>query len=49
MHRVHRLGLGTAGLMLVVWVGLSWGGPPNNDVSDNLGNTAGGTNALIRS
>jgi hypothetical protein len=28
-------------------VGMSWGGPPNNDVSDALGNTAGGTNALV--
>jgi hypothetical protein len=26
----------------------SWGaGPPNNDVSDSFGNTAGGTNALV--
>jgi len=24
----------------------SWAGPPNNDPSDNLGNTAGGTTAL---
>jgi hypothetical protein len=33
MHRLHRLTLGIAGLVLILWVSLSWGGPPNNDVS----------------
>src|SRR5262249_10891633 len=46
MHRVHHLALGIVGLMLLVGVGRSWAGPPNNDVSDALGNTAGGTSAL---
>src|SRR5262245_8244175 len=46
MHRVYRLAGGVAGLVLMLGVGLSWGGPPNNDVSDAQGNTAGGTGAL---
>src|SRR5207249_2023369 len=47
MHRRYRLVGGVAGLVLLLGVGLSWGGPPNNDVSDAMGNTAGGTNALV--
>src|SRR5215470_2332765 len=47
MHRVYRLAGGVAGLVLMLGVGLSWGGPPNNDVTDAQGNTAGGTNALM--
>src|SRR5215471_19840674 len=46
MHRVSCLAGGVAGLVLLLGVGLSWGGPPNNDVSDAQGNTAGGTGAL---
>jgi hypothetical protein len=46
MNRVHRLVVGLAGVILLLWVGLSWGGPPpNNDFSLD-GNTAGGTGAL---
>src|SRR5262249_62104620 len=47
MHRIYRLAGGVISLVLLLGVGLSWGGPPNNDVSDALGNTAGGTNALL--
>src|SRR5262249_10617971 len=47
MHRRHHLTLGLVGLLLLVGVGRSWGGPPNNDVSDAMGNTAGGTGALL--
>ena len=47
MHRRHHLTLGLVGLMLLVGVGQSWGGPPNHDVSDAVGNTAGGTDALL--
>src|SRR5262252_1079746 len=47
MHRGPHLVLGIVGLMLLVGVSQSWGGPPNNDVSDALGNTAGGTAALF--
>ncbi|MDD5266436.1 MAG: tail fiber domain-containing protein [Methylococcales bacterium] len=36
-----------AGLTLALGVAPSWAGPPNNDVSDARGNTAGGTNALL--
>src|SRR5262245_3473209 len=43
MYRVARLAGGVAGLVLMLWVGWSWGqAPPNNDTSLN-GNTAGGT------
>src|SRR5262245_38348550 len=47
MHRVNRLIGGVVGGVLLLGVGLSWGGPPNNDVTDAQGNTAGGTNALM--
>src|SRR5215471_20208977 len=47
MHHRHHLTLGLVGLMLLGGVSQSWGGPPNNDVSDANGNTAGGTNALL--
>ena len=37
-----------AGLVFTLAGASSWGaGPPNNDVSDSFGNTAGGTNALV--
>jgi hypothetical protein len=35
-----------AGLILMLGGAPSWGAPPNNDVSDAAGNTAGGTGAL---
>src|SRR5262249_34972581 len=44
-YRPHRL-LGIIALVGLLGVSPSWGAPPNNDVSDALGNTAGGTNAL---
>ena len=47
MNRVWGKAFVVAGLVLMLWRGLSWGGPPNNDVSDAAGNTAGGTNALF--
>jgi hypothetical protein len=34
------------GLLLLLWVGPSWGGPPNPTGSDAQENTAGGANAL---
>ena len=43
MHRNYRLAGGVMSLVLLLGVGLSWGGPPNNDVSDAMGNTAGDT------
>jgi len=46
-HRPHRT-LGIIALVcLLGGVSQSRGGPPNNDVSDALANTAGGTNALM--
>src|SRR5215470_924387 len=36
-----------AGLALMLGVTLSWGGPPNPTASDDEGNTAGGSGALI--
>jgi hypothetical protein len=36
-----------AGLVFTLAGASSWAGPPNNDVSDEWGNTAGGTNALV--
>jgi hypothetical protein len=47
MNRVHRLVVGIAGVILLLWVGLSWGGPPNPTPSDPQGNTAGGFEALL--
>jgi hypothetical protein len=48
MNRVHRLVVGLVGVILLLWVGLSWGPgpPPNIDISLD-GNTAGGTGALV--
>src|SRR5262245_40717918 len=46
MHRITRLAGGVLGLVLILAVRPSWGGHANNDVSDALGNTAGGSNAL---
>src|SRR5262249_48977588 len=45
-HRSHRT-LGMMALVCLLGVSQSWGGPPNNDVSDALGNTAGGSAALF--
>ena len=39
--------LGIAGLLLLLGIGHSWAGPPNPTPTDNLGNTAGGTGALV--
>ena len=39
--------LGIAGLLLLLGSGLAWAGPPNPTASDNAGNTAGGSSALI--
>src|SRR2546421_8606706 len=47
MHRVCRLTGGVACLVLLLWGGLSWGEPSNPTPSDNLGNTAGGSNVLL--
>src|SRR5215470_7525160 len=47
MYRIHHLALGIVGLVCLLEVGQSWGGPPNNDPSDALANTAGGSNALV--
>ena len=46
MRKMPRLVGGSTGLILLLWVGLSWGGPPNPTPSDAQGNTAGGTGAL---
>jgi hypothetical protein len=48
MNRVHRLVVGLVGVILLLWVGLSWGGgPPNPTPSDSQRNTAGGEEALF--
>ena len=47
MHRVWGLVIVITGLVLMLGVTSSWGGPPNNDISDALANTAGGTGALV--
>src|SRR6185295_3668261 len=44
MNRITALVV--AGLILMVGVTPSWGGPPNPTASDAADNTAGGTNAL---
>jgi len=45
---MNRLtGLVIAGLMLMLGVAQSWGGPPNPTDSDANGNTAGGSGALL--
>ena len=46
MHRVWSKAVVVAVLVLMLERGWSWGAPPNNDVSDSLGNTAGGSGAL---
>jgi hypothetical protein len=46
MNRVHRLVVGIAGVILLLWVWLSWGAPPPNPTASNQRNTAGGTGAL---
>ena len=46
MNRITRL-VPIAGLVLMLRITLSWGGPPNPTPSDGNGNTAGGTNALV--
>src|SRR6516165_9392644 len=46
MKNVWGKAFGIAGLILMLGGTLSWGAPPNNDESDALGNTAGGTGAL---
>ena len=46
--KTHHLARAVAGLIFTLGGVSSWGaGPPNNDVSDSFGNTAGGTNALV--
>src|SRR5262245_52792008 len=45
MHSISRLAIGIVSLVLVE-ITLSWGEPPNNDVSDVRGNTASGSGAL---
>jgi hypothetical protein len=47
MNRVWGKAFVIAGLILLLGGAPSWGAPPNNDVSDAGGNTAGGTNALF--
>ena len=39
---------GAATLLMLLGNELSWAGPPNPTASDALGNTAGGSNALLR-
>ena len=46
MNRVWGKAFVIAGFILMLGGAPSWGGPPNNDVSDAAGNTAGGTGAL---
>ena len=46
MHRVWGKAFGITGLILMLGGAPSWGAPPNNDESDALGNTAGGSGAL---
>jgi hypothetical protein len=46
MNRIWGKAFVFAGLILILGGAPSWGGPPNNDVSDAAGNTAGGTGAL---
>jgi len=45
LFKSHTLGL--VGLALLLGGGLSWAGPSNPTPSDKLGNTAGGSNALL--
>jgi trimeric autotransporter adhesin len=47
MKRVSILIVVAAGLILTLGAAPSWAGPPNNVVSDDRENTAGGTNALV--
>ena len=47
MPRLQKVVLGIVLVVFLVDVGLSWGGPPNNDVSDAQGNTASGSGALF--
>lgn len=47
MYKVSGISIIVAGLALPLGVVPSWAGPPNNDVSDARGNTAGGTGALF--
>src|SRR4051794_36027869 len=47
MNRVWRKAFVIAGLIFMLGGALSWGAPPNNDPSDNVGNTAAGTGALF--
>jgi Chaperone of endosialidase len=46
MNRVSRKTFVITGLILMLGGAPSWGAPPNNDNSDAVGNTAGGTGAL---
>jgi hypothetical protein len=46
MHCVQSRMLGIVGLVLLLRVGTSWGGPPDLTSRDTLGNTAGGSGAL---
>jgi len=47
MNRCWGNAVVLAGLILMLGGAPSWGAPPNNDVSDAAGNTAGGTGALF--
>src|SRR5215475_5531903 len=47
MNRVWGNAFVITGLILMLGGAPSWGAPPNNDVSDAAGNTAGGTGALF--
>ena len=46
MKRMLKSTVVVAGLCFTLGETVSWGGPPNNDVSDAQGNTASGTGAL---
>ena len=47
MHSISCGAVIAVGFVFALGGAASWGaGPPNNDVSDEAGNTAGGTNAL---
>src|SRR5262249_24058882 len=47
MKKIRRNAVVVACLVLALGGAASWAGPPNNDVSDAYGNTAGGTKALV--
>jgi hypothetical protein len=47
LYRASGNSIMVAGLCLILGAVPGWAGPPNNEVSDARGNTAGGTGALV--